>query len=138
MAHCSAQAVNTICFEGCAHVHLNDFGVALRWHLGSLLDTLAIQSRNLSVKGGTQKAFAKKRRKHKLRHSPGLAVWVPKKGKMSTESKARARKQEVRDGSDTPDVPTARWRIYIYIYIYMKISVYRTFCISFAAQGHRQ
>ena len=61
--------------------------------------------------GGAQKAFAKKRRKHKLRGTPGLAVWVPKKGKMSTESKARASKQEVRDGSDTPDVPTARWRI---------------------------
>ena len=118
MAHCIAETVNTICFEGFAHVHLNDFGVAVRCHLKSLLDTLAIQSRNLSVKGGAQKAFAKKRRKRKLLITLGLAVWVPKKSKMSTESKARASKQEVRDGSDTPDVPTARWRIYIYIYIY--------------------
>ena len=54
-----AQTVNTICFEGSAHVHLNGFGVALGCHLGSLFDNFAIKGLNLDVTRSVQKAFAK-------------------------------------------------------------------------------
>ena len=54
-----AQTVNTICFEGFAHVHLNGFGVALGCHLGSLFDNFAIKGLNLDVTRSVQKAFAK-------------------------------------------------------------------------------
>ena len=61
VGHCMAQTVNTICFARSDHVHLDGFGVALGCHLESLLETLANQSPNLSVKWGAQKAFPKKR-----------------------------------------------------------------------------
>ena len=40
VAHFVAQTVNTICFEGSAHVHLNGFGVALGAIWGHFLTTL--------------------------------------------------------------------------------------------------
>mgnify|MGYP005657244759 CR=1 FL=1 len=79
VAHFVAQTVNTICFEGSAHVHLNGFGVALGCHLGSLFNNFAIKGPNLDVTRGAEKAFAKKRSKHELLRGSGLIVWVPKK-----------------------------------------------------------
>ena len=59
VAHFVAQTVNTICFEGLAHIHLNGFGVALGCHLGSLFDNIAVKGLNLDVTRSVQKAFAK-------------------------------------------------------------------------------
>ena len=59
VAHFVAQTVDTICFEGFAHVHLNGFGVALGCHLGSLFNNFAIKGPNLDVTRGVKKAFAK-------------------------------------------------------------------------------
>ena len=66
VAHSVAQTVNTICFEGSAHVHLNGFGVALGCHLGSLFNNFAIKGPNLDVTRGAEKACAKKGSKHEL------------------------------------------------------------------------
>ena len=54
MAHCSAQAVNTICFEGVGHVHLGGFGVAFGGHLGSLFDTFEVQGPIWDQKWGSK------------------------------------------------------------------------------------
>ncbi len=66
LAHFVAQTVNTTCFEGFAHVHLNGFGVALGCHLGSLFDTFAIKGPNLDVTRGCPKSFRKNGPKNEL------------------------------------------------------------------------
>ena len=59
VAHLVAQTVNTICFEGSAHVHLNGFGVALGRHLGLLFNNFAIKCPNSGITRSVQKVFAK-------------------------------------------------------------------------------
>ena len=59
VAHFVAQTVNTICFEGFAHVHLNGFGVALGCQLGSLFDTFKLQGSIVASKMDTQNADVK-------------------------------------------------------------------------------
>ena len=66
VAHSVAQTVNTICFEGSAHVHLNGFGVALGCHLGSLFDTLAIKRFQFGRHKGCPKSFRKNSPKNEL------------------------------------------------------------------------
>ena len=78
VAHFVAQTVNTICFEGSAHVHLNGFGVALGCHLASLFNNFEIKGPNLDVTRGAEKACAKKNSERELQDGSGLSVWVPK------------------------------------------------------------
>ena len=60
VAHFVAQTVNTICFEGCAHVHLHDFGLALGYLLESLFDNFAVKGADLEVNRRVQKVFVKR------------------------------------------------------------------------------